>query len=203
MKRSFFVTLAVVSVLACGSACAEDINGEIIIETDKSVYRVGDTVNAKITVKGVPLIGPGGRMGPGSMFPELTSKNGTIVEKIAMGNTARRGDLSGNRREMYGDERVFTVPWKIEDKEWKNVLMDETIYTGPGFEAGFTLSGSFVYCLRDIPGEYEIRMVRMKRGVLDPAAYKADPNNRDQLISNTVKVKILPRELSEENKNNE
>ena len=180
--------------MACGYCHAESGRGEIVIETDKNTYKVGDTIKVKVVVRDVPLPGPSGYMGAVVMLPEITAKNGLPVEKIGTGDMTRRMSSPQNRPKISGNERVFEISWKIEDREWKNVLTGETIYQGPGLEAGATLAGSFVYCLGKPPAEYDVVMVRFKKAVLDHYLYKADPSDPNQVISNKVRIKVLPAE---------
>lgn len=194
MRKIFFRTAVFALVLICGYCYAEPGRGEIVIEVDKNVYRVGDTVKVKVAIRDVPPPGSGGYMGAVVMFPEITSKGGLPVEKIGTGDMTKRMSSPQNKPKISGDERIFEIAWKIEDKEWKNVLMGETIYQGPGLEAGSTMAGSFVYCLEKLPAEYDIVMVRFKKAVLDHHTFKADPSDPNQIISNKVRIKILPAE---------
>jgi hypothetical protein len=194
MKKLFFYSTVFVLILACGHCYAGPEQGGIVIETDKSVYRVGDTIKVKVIVRDIPPPGSKGYMGAVVMFPEITAEEGQPVEKIGTGDMSKRMSSLQNKPKISGNERIFEISWKIEDREWKNVLTGEIVYQGPGLEAGSTMAGSFVYCLGKLPAEYEVSMVRFKKAVLDHYAYKADPLDPNQVISNKVRIKILPAE---------
>ncbi|MBD3426647.1 MAG: hypothetical protein GF409_05405 [Candidatus Omnitrophica bacterium] len=175
------------------------VPARVTISADRGTYRAGETIRIKAEYRNLPEEGirltledryrrltygeERGRFLNVSVVPRVYHADGEPVESIAL------GDASGGNKFFPVGPEGEQPEWKIRSGEWKDPVTGKIVYRGAGFTAQIGPSGSTLYCLDRVPGEYTVTLTREMKTYFNGG----EPIIK-KVVSNPVSFRIIPGE---------